>query len=276
MHRASTFLRHGGYLLVGSIFFLPLWWAFSSSLKPLAEVFHDTSPFHARALLPVPFDPQAYQEVFQKGFGRALWNSALVAFLSVTIGLAVNGCAGFAFAVLSFPGKNLLFALTVFTFLVPSEAIAVPLYTVVRNLGWLDTYAGLVVPGLANGITIFLFRQFFAQIPRELAEAARVDGAGWLTILLRIYVPLCKPVIISAGLLIFLFQWEAFLWPLIATRSEGMRVVQVALSGFEQQHQTLWNELFAASVISAGIPLLILLPLQRYYIQGVVGSSLKG
>ncbi|MBW0000866.1 MAG: carbohydrate ABC transporter permease [Verrucomicrobia bacterium] len=276
MRRASTFLRHGGYLIVGSIFFLPLWWAFSSSLKPLAEVFHDTSPFHARALLPVPLDPQAYGEIFQKGFGRALWNSALVAFLSVTIGLAVNGCAGFAFAVLSFPGKNLLFALTVFTFLVPSEAIAVPLYTVVRNLGWLDTYAGLVVPGLANGITIFLFRQFFAQIPRELAEAARVDGAGWLTILLRIYVPLCKPVIISAGLLIFLFQWEAFLWPLIATRSESMRVVQVALSSFEQQHQTLWNELFAASVISAGIPLLILLPLQRYYIQGVVGASLKG
>jgi ABC-type glycerol-3-phosphate transport system permease component len=274
--RVSTFLRHGGYLLVGSIFLLPLWWAFSSSLKPLAEVFHDTSPFHARALLPFPFDPQAYAEIFRKGFGQALWNSFLVAFLSVTVGLAVNGCAGFAFAVLSFPGKNLLFALTVLTFLVPSEAIAVPLYTVVRNLGWLDTYAGLVVPGLANGITIFLFRQFFAQIPRELAEAARVDGAGWMTILWRIYVPLCIPVIISAGLLIFLFQWEAFLWPLIATRSERMRVVQVALSGFEQQHQTLWNELFAASVISSAIPLLILLPLQRYYIQGVVGSSIKG
>jgi ABC-type glycerol-3-phosphate transport system permease component len=276
MYRASTFLRHAGYLLVGSIFLLPLWWAFSSSLKPLAEVFHDTSPFHARALLPLPFDLQAYQEIFRKGFGRALWNSFLVAFLSVTFGLAVNSCAGFAFAVLSFPGKKLLFALTVLTFLVPPEAIAVPLYTVMRNLGWLDTYAALVVPGLANGITIFLFRQFFAQIPRELAEAARVDGAGWLTILFRIYLPLCKPVIVSASLLIFLFQWEAFLWPLIATRSESMRVVQVALSGFEQQHQTLWNELFAASIVSSAIPLLILLPLQRYYIQGVVGSSVKG
>jgi ABC-type glycerol-3-phosphate transport system permease component len=276
IHRLSTFLRHGGYLLVGAFFFLPLWWAFSSSLKPLAEVFHDTSPFKARALSPFPFDPQAYREIFRKGFGQALWNSFLVTFLAVAAGLAVNGCAGFAFAVLSFPGKNLLFALMVLSFLAPAEAIAVPLYTVVRNLGWLDTYAGLVVPGLANGITIFLFRQFFAQIPRELAEAARVDGAGWITILWRIYIPLCRPAIISAGLLIFLSQWEAFLWPLLATRSERMRVVQVALSGFEQQYQTLWNELFAASVISSVIPLLILLPLQRYYIHVVVDSSIKG
>lgn len=276
IHRLLTFLRHGGYLLAGSIFFLPLWWAFSSSLKPLAEVFHDTLPFNARALLPFPFDPHAYEEIFRKGFGQALWNSLLVTFLSVMAGLAVNGCAGFAFAVLSFRGKSLLFALTVLTSLAPAEAIAVPLYTVVRNLGWLDTYAGLVVPGLANGITIFLFRQFFAQIPRELAEAARVDGAGWMTILWRIYVPLCRPVIISAGLLIFFFQWEAFLWPLLATRSKSMRVVQVALAGFEQQHQTLWNELFAASVVSSVIPLLILLPLQRYYVHVVVDASIKG
>lgn len=267
VRRLWLFIRHGGYLLVGSIFFLPLWWTFCSSLKPLVEVFHDTSPFSVRALLPFPFDPQAYREIFRQGFGQALWNSAVVALLSVMAGLAVNGCAGFAFAVLSFPGKNLLFALTVLTFLTPSEAIAVPLYTVVRELGWLDTYAGLVVPGVANGITIFLFRQFFAQIPRELAETARIDGAGWITILWRIYIPLCKPVLISAGLLIFFFQWEAFLWPLIATRSERMRVVQVALAGFEQQHQTLWNQLFAASVVSSVIPLFVLLPLQRYYIR---------
>jgi multiple sugar transport system permease protein len=178
--------------------------------------------------------------------------------------------------VLRFPGRNVLFGLTVLTFLVPSEAIAVPLYRVVHDLGWLDSYAALIAPGLANRICIFLFRQFFALVPSELVEAARMDGAGSLTILIRIYLPLCRPVLISAGLLLFLFQWEAFLWPLIATRSENMRVIQVALAGFEQQYQTLWNELFAASVISAVIPLLILLPLQRYYVQGVAGSAMKG
>ncbi len=274
--RAVDALKHAAYLIVGLAFLLPLWWALSASLKPLPEIFRDTSPFHLRALLPLPFDPGAYVEIFRKGFGHTVWNSLVVVFFSVVLGLAINGAAGFAFAVLSFPGKNLLFALTVITFLVPSEAISVPLYTVVRLFGWLDTYAGLVVPSLANGITIFLFRQFFAGIPRELAEAARIDGAGWFTILVRIYAPLSWPAVISAGLLMFVFQWEAFLWPLIATRSERVRVIQVALAGFETQYGTLWNELFAASVVASLIPLLILLPLQRYYVQGVVGAAIKG
>ncbi len=130
--------------------------------------------------------------------------------------------AGYTFAALRFPGRNVLFFLIVLTFLVPFEAIAIPLYTVVRSIGWLDTYQGLIGPGVANGMVIFLFRQFFAQIPRELAESARLEGASWLTILFRIYLPLSKPVVISAALLIFLFQWESFLWPLIATRSENL------------------------------------------------------
>ncbi len=267
---------HLFYLAAGFVFLLPLWWAFTSSLKPLSEIFADVSPFRLQALLPTSLNFNAYYNIFQKGFGLAIFNSLVVSGFSVVLGLLVNGSAGFAFAVLRFPGRNLLFGLTVLTFLVPSEAIAVPLYRVIRDLGWLDSYAGLVAPAVANGICIFLFRQFFALVPRELAEAARMDGAGWLTILVRIYVPLSGPVIISAGLLLFLFQWEAFLWPLIATRSENMRVIQVALAGFEQQYQTLWNELFAASVISAVIPLLILLPLQRYYIQGVTGAAVKG
>ena len=125
------------------------------------------------------------------------------------------------------------------------------------------------------GIVIFLFRQFFAQIPRELAESARLEGASWLGILFRIYLPLSKPVVISAALLIFLFQWESFLWPLIATRSENLKVIQVALAGFEERYVTLWNELFAAAIIAALIPLIILLPLQRFYVQGVTAAATK-
>jgi multiple sugar transport system permease protein len=159
---------------------------------------------------------------------------------------------------------------------VPFEAISIPLYNVIKAFGWIDSYYALIIPGLANGVVIFLFRQFFAQIPRELAEAARMDGAGWLTILWKIYLPLSKPVIISAGLLIFLFQWESFLWPLICTRSEHLKVIQVALAGFQQRYTTLWNELFAASSIATLIPLVILLPLQRFYIQGVTASGFKG
>jgi ABC-type glycerol-3-phosphate transport system permease component len=265
------------YCLVGVLFVLPLWWAFASSLRPLDEIFKFTSPFSINALFPEHIDWSAYVTIFaEKGFGGAVLNSLLVAVTTVLGGLIINGLAGFAFAVFQFPGRQILFFVTVLTFLVPFETISIPLYGVIKSLGWIDTYYALVVPGLANGVVIFLFRQFFGQIPRELAEAARLDGAGWLTILWKIYVPLSKPVIISAGLLLFLFQWEAFLWPLISTRSEQLRVIQVALAGFEQRYATLWNELFAASNVATFIPLLILLPLQRFYIQGVTASGFKG
>jgi multiple sugar transport system permease protein/putative chitobiose transport system permease protein len=265
------------FCLVGVLFVLPLWWSLASSLRPLDEIFKFTSPFSINALIPQHLDWSAYVNIFaEKGFGWAIFNSVLVAVTTVLGGLIVNGLAGFAFAVIQFPGRQILFFITVLTFLVPFETISVPLYGVIKSFGWIDTYYALVMPGLANGVVIFLFRQFFGQIPHELAEAARLDGAGWLTILWKIYLPLSKPVVISGGLLLFLFQWEAFLWPLISTRSEQLRVIQVALAGFEQRYATLWNELFAASNVATLIPLLILLPLQRFYIQGVTASGFKG
>jgi multiple sugar transport system permease protein len=187
----------------------------------------------------------------------------------------VAAMAGFAFARLQFPGKQALFVLTVVTFLVPFEAIAIPLHGLVQRLGWIDSYAALIVPGVANGIAIFLFRQAFAEIPNELVDAARLDGASWFGILFTIFLPLTKPVIVGASLLLFLFQWESFLWPLIAVRDERYKVVQVALSDYQLQYQTLWDQLFAASIVAAAIPLLLLLPFQRYYVRSVVGTGLK-
>jgi multiple sugar transport system permease protein len=269
-------LVHAGYLFVCIVFILPLWWALSSSLRPLDEIFKYISPFSWKAFVPDKLTFAAYATIFeQKGYGMAVFNSVVVAGATVLLGLVINGFAGYAFAVLRFPGRNVLFFLIVLTFLIPFEAIAIPLYTVVRSIGWLDTYQGLIGPGVANGIVIFLFRQFFSQIPRELAESARIEGASWIAILFRIYLPLSKPVVISAALLIFLFQWESFLWPLIATRSENLKVIQVALAGFEERYVTLWNELFAAAIVAALIPLIILLPLQRFYVQGVTAAATK-
>jgi multiple sugar transport system permease protein len=265
------------YIIVGLLFVLPLWWSLTSSLRPLEEIFKYTSPFNLKALFLDHLDFSAYLTIFtERGFGVAVLNSAFVAAMTVLGGLIINGLAGFVFAVFQFPGRQFLFFVTVLSFLVPFEAISIPLYNVIKLFGWIDSYYALIVPGLANGVVIFLFRQFFSQIPRELAEAARMDGAGWLRILWNIYLPLSKPVIISAGLLIFLFQWESFLWPLICTRSESLKVIQVALAGFQQRYTTQWNELFAASNVATVIPLFILLPLQRFYIQGVTAAGFKG
>jgi multiple sugar transport system permease protein len=273
---ASRVPVHLFYILVSLCFVLPLIWSLASSLRPLDEIFKYTSPFSLKAFFPDHLDLSAYVSIFwDKGFEIAVFNSVFVATATVLGGLIINGLAGFVFAVFQFPGRQLLFFITVLSFLVPFEAISIPLYNVIKLLGWIDSYYALIIPGLANGVVIFLFRQFFSQIPRELAEAARMDGAGWLRILWQIYLPLSKPVIISAALLIFLFQWESFLWPLICTRSEHLKVIQVALAGFQERYTTLWNELFAASNVATLIPLFVLLPLQRFYIQGVTGAGFK-
>ena len=269
-------LKHLGYLVVGFIFILPLWWAVVSSLRPNAEVFADVFPFTIKALLPVPAEPDAYIEVFAKGFGTIIANTLLVAATTMIVGMIVNGMAGFAFAIFDFPAKRIVLSIVIVSFMLPFEAIAMPLYSVTRQLGWLDHVQALIVPSIANGLAIFLFYQFFSQVPRDYLDAARLDGVSWPKILLFIYVPLSIPTCISAGLLLFVFQWEAFLWPLLAMPSQQFKVIQVGMAAFQQQYQTIWNQLFAVSVITAFIPIVLLLPLQRFYVRGLAGAGLKG
>lgn len=274
--RISTIGLHALYIVISLFFLIPLYWALVSSFKPIDQIFRDTMPISWKAFYPVAATLDAYIEIFTgKNYGVSVLNTFIVAIATVLGGLLVAITAGFAFARFDFPGKEALFVLTVFTFMVPFEAIAIPLYDLVQQLGWLDTYQALIVPGIANGIAVFLFRQFFADIPTELVEAARLDGASWLRVLFEIFLPLSKPVIIGASLLLFLFQWQSFLWPLIAVRSDRFKVIQVALSDFELEHYTLWNELFAATIVAAVIPLVFLLPLQRHYVRSVAGTGIK-
>ncbi len=265
------------YVAVAAFFVVPLWWALVGSLTPLNDVFRYLAPFDVRALWPAHPTFAAYGALFRDhAFARVLFNTAFVALVTVAAGLAVNGLAGFAFAVMAFRGKRVLFAAVLVSAMVPAEALAIPLYRVVGALGMLDSYGALIAPAVSNGIAIFLFRQFFAEVPAEIKEAARIDGAGWLTILLRLYVPLSLPVTIAAGLLLFVFQWESFLWPLIAVHSPDVMVIQIALANLQQQHSTQWTQIFAASSLASLVPLLLLLPLQRYYVQGIVDSGVKG
>lgn len=273
---AGLGVRHLAYALIAFVFVLPLWWAIVSSLRPNAQVFADIFPMTPKALIPSPFTLEAYSGVFERGFGTIIANTMLVALITMVGGLIVNGAAGFAFALFDFKGKRVVLSLIIISFMLPFEAIALPLYTVTQQLGWLDNILALIVPSIANGLAVLLFYQFFSQVPRDYMEAARLDGVSWLDILLRIYVPLSMPTCISAALLLFIFQWEAFLWPLLAMPSQQFKVIQVGMAAFQQQYQTIWNELFAVSVITALIPIALLLPLQRYYVQGLAGAGIKG
>ncbi|MDE2949798.1 MAG: carbohydrate ABC transporter permease [Chloroflexota bacterium] len=256
---------------------LPISWIVASSFTTRETVWKNVLPFSWRAFFPADFTLEGYQAIFEKDFGRALLNTFFLGAVTVVFGIAVGAMSGFAFARLKFRAKNFLFALVIFSFMIPGDLTIIPSFVLVRDLGWLSTWQGLIVPGLANGIIIFLFRQFFAEIPQDLIDAPRVDGATWLQVFTRIILPISKPALISAGVILFLGQWNNFFWPLLVAPDPELRVVQVAVSiiGIEQQ-VSLWEQMFASSTLAMLVPVLLILPFQRYYVGGILGSGLKG
>ncbi|MCE2489726.1 MAG: carbohydrate ABC transporter permease [Anaerolineae bacterium] len=263
-------------LLVALMALLPLMWAFAASLTPNAKVFEYAFPFSLRALFPVEFTLEAYEALFARGFGDALKNSFWLAGVTVVLGGTINALAGFAFARFEFRGKRILFLTVILLpFLVPVDLTAIPRFILVNTLDWRNTWQALIVPGLGNSLAIFLFRQFFEEIPQDLIDAARVDGASWMRLFYNVVLPLSRPVLITAALFLFLQQWDAYFWPLLVAPRPELRLVQVAISSAVEEHRTRWNEQLAGSMLAAIVPILLLLPFQRYYIQAVTSSGLK-
>lgn len=277
--RQTSFERVIIYLLlfiVTIIIIGPMLWAFAGSFTPNDLVFKYASPFSWRAFFPAEFTIQGYDALFARGFGTSLTNTFILGVIVVIVGGIFNALAGFAFARFDFFGKRFLFVFVILiTFLIPIDLTAIPRYILVRDLGWINTWQGLIVPALGNSLIIFLFRQFFEEIPQDLIDAARVDGASWLHLFWKIILPLSKPVLITAALLLFLTQWDSFFWPLLVAPNPALRVVQVEIANSVGQYGTLWNQLLAGANLAAIVPILLLLPFQRYYIQGIVSSGLK-
>jgi multiple sugar transport system permease protein/putative chitobiose transport system permease protein len=184
--------------------------------------------------------------------------------------------AAFALAVLEFPGRSAIFGVMVVSFLVPFDAIAIPLTGIFRDAGLQNTHLALILPGVGNGFAVYLLRGFFQGIPKELAEAARMDGLGWWGVFWRIYLPLSRPAMIGAGLILFVFQWQAYLWPLLIAPDPSKRVAPVAIAQFASEHGVDFGAIFAGSVIVALVPLLVLLFFQRYFTQSVAQTAVKG
>ena len=216
-------------------------------------------------------------ELWQGGFAQSILTTVLVALATIAVGLLINSMAGFSFAKFNFPGKHFLFLLVIVSFLIPFEAVVIPLFLTVRALGWLNTFLALIVPAIANGLCIFLFRQFYIGIPGDLVDAALIDGSSWLRVYWSIFVPLSRPAAIIAGMLLFLSQWQAFFWPLLAAKTESLRMMQVSIAYLTRsEHVLFWNRIAVASFITAIIPLFIFLPLQRYFVGGIAAGGLKG
>jgi putative chitobiose transport system permease protein len=272
--------RRIGMVVLGSViavlFLLPLWWAVASALRPQRETFATLSPVSLWTLIPRDLTLDNFTRLFDTGFGRAMFNSTVVTAGTLVGGLAICSTAAFALAVLKFPGRAVFFAVMVVSFLIPFDAIAIPLMSVFRGAGLDNSYLALILPGIGNGFAVFLLRGFFQGVPIELAEAARVDGLGWWGVFWRIYLPLSRPALIGAGLILFVFQWQAYLWPLLIAPDPEMKVAPVAIAQFAGQQGVDFGAIFAGAAMTALVPLLVLLFFQRYFTQSVSASGLKG
>lgn len=260
-------------LLIGAIIMItPFIWSVTSSFKSLTEIFN-TPAFY----IPYPLDFSSYEAVLDRiAFPMYIWNTFKVASIVTAGQILTSSMAGYAFARLRFPGRDLLFILYLATLMIPAVVTLIPNFVIMRQLGWIDSHAALIVPFLGSAFGTFLMRQFFLSFPKELEEAAKLDGCNPLQFYFRILLPNSKPILVTFGLLTFQFMWNDFQWPLIIINSDHNRTLQVGLAFLQNENYTEWNVLMAGSVLAI-LPIIILFMFtQKSLIQSVKLSGLKG
>ncbi len=278
--------RYATLCLVAIVFLFPLVFMVVSSFKPDQQLLSDTSSF--RAFLPVgDISLDNYVKAFQRApIGLFMMNSVMVTVVTVTLSILLCSLAAFSFVFLEWTGRNILLTVILATLIIPFETIAVPLLLFVSKLpwigweglefGWLNTYRVQIIPWIVDALTIFLFVQFFKDLPRELIEAARVEGASWFLIYRKIVMPLSGPVLATAAILKSLKMYnEQYLWPLIVVQDEAHRPVMVGL-GYFFQLQIAWGEVMAYLTLISVPVILFYLVMQRAFISSIASTGVKG
>jgi multiple sugar transport system permease protein len=272
---AKTFahLRSVGMAALAAVFLFPFFWMISTALRADREVFA-VPPL----LLPSRIQWHNFIEAWQYlPFGTFFLNSAYVAGAITAIVLVVSSLAGYAFARLRFRGRSALFLVYLATLMVPQAVIVIPLFLMMGAFGWIDSYKALIIPMAFSSFGTFLLRQFFLTVPHELEEAARIDGASHLRILLQIFLPLSLPALGLLALFTFTGQWNSFLWPLIAVNGPEHATLPLGLTLFQGQNGTQWNYMMAGATISMVPGLLLTVLMHRYIFKGIsIGSGFGG
>ena len=265
-------LVNGALLALTAVTLFPLLWMLSVSFMAPG----------AASTLPPPILPRTptfenYRELFlQAGMWRWLLNSLLLAAAITLLSLTFNTMAGYAFAKLKFAGRERLFSVLIGALIIPGQVAMMPLFLMLKEMGLVNNYGGVIVPAMASVFGVFLVRQYARTIPDELIEAARVDGAGELRIFLTVVLPLLKPVLASLAVFTFLASWNDFMWPLIVLTDDGLQTLPVALAALSREHVQDNELMMAGSVITVLPVLLLFLALQRYYMHGLLLGSVKG
>jgi multiple sugar transport system permease protein len=275
--RASAAIGRGvlyACLTVGGLFMLmPFIWMLSSALKDQGAIFA-----YPPALIPPAVRWENFREILNVvPFGRYFGNSTVIALLSVVGQLLSCSMAAFAWARIPFPGRTILFMTLMAALIIPPQVTLVPLFIMMNGVGWIDTYYPLILPfWLGGAFGTFLLRQFFLGIPRDLEDAAKIDGAGPWRIYWTIYLPLCKPALATVAIFTFLLQWNELLRPLIFLSSPEKLPLTVGLAALRSQYSTAWNLIMAGALISVVPVLGLFVFAQRYFVRGVTSSGLKG
>ncbi|MGX5682318.1 carbohydrate ABC transporter permease [Schumannella luteola] len=258
-------------LLISAFFILPFVWMVSASFRTLGSLQGDPG-----TLWPTVFTLDNYTQIWSRiPFGRQLFNTVFFAGVVTIVSVTFNSMAGYALARFEFRGKNVAFVALILTLMVPIEVTFVPLYNIISDLGWINTYQGLIVPRLATAFGIFLMRQFFLSLPKDLEAAARLDGASEIRIFLTIMWPLARPAVLTLGMFTLLRNWNDLLWPLMVINDAEMQTLPPGLAMFKGESVTEFGLLMAGSVIAL-IPMVVaFLFVQRSFIEGVATTGMK-
>ena len=258
--------------LLAAVMLFPIVWIVSGSLKPLQQVFAIPVKW-----IPDPIQWRNYPEAWMsENFTRNLINSLVVLFAHVGIQVLFPSLAGYGFAKHDFPGKEIMFVIILGMSLLPLQIIMIPLFVIIKQLGWINTYQGLILPISINAFAVFFMRQFITSIPSEYIDAARVDGAGELNIFFQIVVQMVKPALVTLALLAALASWDEFLWPLIVISDQDLATLPLGISYLKSLYQAPAHWLLAVSVVMATPLLLIFLFAQQRIIESAAQTGIKG
>ncbi|MBA2874277.1 carbohydrate ABC transporter permease [Thermaerobacillus caldiproteolyticus] len=251
---------------------IPFLWALSSSFKTLEEIVSGTIHF-----IPKHFTLDNYKQIFieQKMFPRWLFNSVIIAVTVTLLNLLFNSMAGYALARLQFPGKKPLFIIILAVLMIPVQVTMIPNYLILKQLGWLNSYQGMIVPTMINATFIFMMRQFFINFPKELEEAAALDGLSRLGIFFRIVLPLARPALAAQAIFVFMGSWNDFMRPLIILSDPQLFTLPLGLNSFKGQYISYWNYIMAASMVFTLPVLVIYAFFNRYFIKGISFTGSK-
>jgi multiple sugar transport system permease protein len=272
--RVSAVLRYGALIILAVIFLFPFYLMLRNGLATDTDI---TSPNWT--FFPKTLHFENIQELFSDPdipFMDGIINSAMVAILQTIGQILISALAGYGLARIPYRWSNVVFFLVLLTLMIPSAVIYVPTYVIVSDLGWVSTLQGLVVPGLFAGFTTFFFRQFFLSFPRELEEAGRIDGLGYMGTFWRIVVPNSGGIIAALSVITFITSWNAFLWPLVVGQDQSAWTIQVVLSNFLNAQVLNLHELFIGATLAILPLIVIFLLLQRFIVEGYKQSGLKG